>query len=141
MLTLEKMYEMGHEEVVFYADPSCNLKAIIAIHDTTLGPALGGTRMWPYKSEEEALTDVLRLSRGMTYKAAVSGLDLGCRSAVRAPWLGCHRETMRQLAAFPDRQVFPRRRCRRRRQPAALCQSVHDAVYCLRPGRQFDAHL
>ena len=73
---------MGHEQVVFFSDPSCGLKAIIAIHDTTLGPALGGTRMWPYASEEEALEDVLRLSRGMTYKAAISGLNLGGGKAV-----------------------------------------------------------
>jgi len=77
MLTFEKLYSMGHEQVVFFSDPSCNLKAIIAIHDTSLGPALGGTRMWPYASEEEALEDVLRLSKGMTYKAAVSGMNLG----------------------------------------------------------------
>lgn len=73
---------MGHEEVIFFSEPSCGLKAIVAIHDTTLGPALGGTRMWPYASEEEAITDVLRLSRGMTYKAAVSGLNLGGGKAV-----------------------------------------------------------
>jgi len=77
MLTFEKMYSMGHEEVVYFQDKSCGLKAIIAIHDTTLGPALGGTRMWSYANEEEALIDVLRLSKGMTYKAAVSGLNLG----------------------------------------------------------------
>ena len=82
MLSFEKLYSMGHEEVVFFSEPSCNLKAIVAIHDTTLGPALGGTRMWPYASEEEALEDVLRLSRGMTYKAAVSGLNLGGGKAV-----------------------------------------------------------
>ncbi len=82
MLTFEKLYSMGHEEVVFVSEPSCNLKAIIAIHDTTLGPALGGTRMWPYATEEEAIEDVLRLSRGMTYKAAVSGLNLGGGKAV-----------------------------------------------------------
>lgn len=82
MLTFEKLYSMGHEEVVFISEPSCGLKAIIAIHDTTLGPALGGTRMWPYASEEEAIEDVLRLSRGMTYKAAVSGLNLGGGKAV-----------------------------------------------------------
>lgn len=82
MLSFEKLYSMGHEEVVFFSDPSCNLKAIVAIHNTTLGPALGGTRMWPYKSEEEAVEDVLRLSRGMTYKAAVSGLNLGGGKAV-----------------------------------------------------------
>ncbi len=78
----EKMYSMGHEEVVFFSDDSCGLKAIIAIHDTTLGPALGGCRMWPYASEEEALEDVLRLSRGMTYKASISGLNLGGGKAV-----------------------------------------------------------
>ena len=82
MLSFEKLYSEGHEEVVFFSDPSCNLKAIVAIHNTVLGPALGGTRMWPYKSEEEALNDVLRLSKGMTYKAAVSGLNLGGGKAV-----------------------------------------------------------
>lgn len=69
--------EMGHEQVVFCNDPYTGLRAIIAIHDTTLGPALGGCRFWNYGSEEEAIFDVLRLSRGMTYKAAVAGLDLG----------------------------------------------------------------
>ncbi|MEO8087342.1 MAG: Glu/Leu/Phe/Val dehydrogenase [Bacteroidota bacterium] len=71
-----------HEEVVFCYDKKTGLKAIIAIHDTTLGPALGGTRMWMYKSEAEALNDVLRLSRGMTFKAAISGLELGGGKAV-----------------------------------------------------------
>ncbi len=82
MLTFEKLYSMGHEEVVFFSDKQSGLKAIVAIHDTTLGPALGGTRMWPYASEEEAIEDVLRLSKGMTYKAAVSGLNLGGGKAV-----------------------------------------------------------
>lgn len=77
MVNFERLYKDGHEEVVFFSDPSCNLKAIIAIHNTVLGPALGGTRMWPYENDEEALNDVLRLSKGMTYKAAVSGLNLG----------------------------------------------------------------
>ncbi len=71
-----------HEQVVFCYDKKTGLKAIIAIHNTTLGPALGGTRMWMYKSEAEALNDVLRLSRGMTYKAAISGLNLGGGKAV-----------------------------------------------------------
>lgn len=71
-----------HEQVVFCYDKATGLKAIIAIHDTTLGPALGGTRMWPYLSEAEAINDVLRLSRGMTYKAAISGLGLGGGKAV-----------------------------------------------------------
>jgi leucine dehydrogenase len=66
-----------HEQVVFARDAAAGLKAIIAIHDTTLGPALGGCRIWNYASEGEALTDVLRLSRGMTYKAALAGLALG----------------------------------------------------------------
>lgn len=69
--------EMGHEEVVFFHARDLGLKAIVAIHDTTLGPALGGCRMLPYKSDDEALYDVLRLSRGMTYKNAVAGLNLG----------------------------------------------------------------
>src|SRR5574337_634060 len=73
----EELSKRGHEQVVFCSDEASGLKAIIAIHDTILGPALGGCRMFPYASEKEALTDVLRLSRGMTYKAAVSGLDLG----------------------------------------------------------------
>lgn len=71
-----------HEEVLFCHDKNVGLKAIIAIHNTALGPALGGTRMWNYKSEEEALIDVLRLSKGMTYKAAAAGLNLGGGKAV-----------------------------------------------------------
>jgi leucine dehydrogenase len=71
-----------HEQVVFCSDKPSGLKAIIAIHNTNLGPALGGTRMWPYATDEEALNDVLRLSRGMTYKAAVAGLNLGGGKAV-----------------------------------------------------------
>ena len=71
-----------HEQIVFCNDPETGLKAIIAIHNTNLGPALGGTRMWMYKNEAEALNDVLRLSRGMTYKAAISGLNLGGGKAV-----------------------------------------------------------
>lgn len=66
-----------HEEVVFCNDSETGLRAIIAVHDTTLGPALGGCRMWPYANEDDALEDVLRLSQGMTYKSAVAGLDLG----------------------------------------------------------------
>ena len=66
-----------HEQVVFCSDPSVGLKAIIAIHSTELGPAAGGCRMYPYASEQDALTDVLRLSQGMSYKNAVAGLPLG----------------------------------------------------------------
>jgi len=67
----------NHEQVAFGSDERSGLKAIVAIHNTNLGPALGGCRMWPYASDEAALTDVLRLSRGMTYKSAVAGLPLG----------------------------------------------------------------
>lgn len=82
MKIFEAMAEHNHEEIVFCHDRDSGLKAIIAIHDTTLGPSLGGARMWPYKTEEEALYDVLRLSRGMTYKAAAAGLNLGGGKAV-----------------------------------------------------------
>ncbi|MGH2661987.1 MAG: Glu/Leu/Phe/Val family dehydrogenase [Actinomycetota bacterium] len=71
-----------YEEVVFFHDPPSGLRAIVAIHSTALGPALGGTRYFPFESEEAALRDVLRLSRGMTYKAAAAGLDLGGGKAV-----------------------------------------------------------
>lgn len=77
MVLMDLAKTWGHEQVVFCQDAETGLKAIIAIHDTTLGPALGGCRFWDYQSEEEALFDVLRLSRGMTYKAAVAGLPLG----------------------------------------------------------------
>lgn len=72
----------NYEQVVFNYDPVSGLKAIIVIHDTTMGPALGGTRLWNYQSEEEALTDALRLARGMTYKSAAAGLNLGGGKAV-----------------------------------------------------------
>ena len=72
----------GHEQVVFIQDPKTGLRGIIAIHSTVLGPALGGTRMYPYASEGDALRDVLELSRGMTYKAAAAGLNLGGGKAV-----------------------------------------------------------
>ncbi|MFT5761358.1 MAG: leucine dehydrogenase [Polaribacter sp.] len=72
----------GHEQIVFCNDEDTGLKAIIGIHNTVLGPALGGTRMWSYKSEWHALNDVLRLSRGMTFKSAITGLNLGGGKAV-----------------------------------------------------------
>ena len=72
----------GHEQIVFAADERSGLKAIIAVHSTALGPALGGTRFYNYASESDALRDVLNLSRGMTYKAALAGLDLGGGKAV-----------------------------------------------------------
>ncbi len=82
MELFETIQSTEHEQIVFCNNTDVGLKAIIAIHNTTLGPALGGLRMWPYGSEQEALNDVLRLSRGMTYKAAVSGLNLGGGKAV-----------------------------------------------------------
>jgi len=77
-----RMAAFDHEQVVFCQDNVTGLKAIIAIHDTTLGPAVGGTRMWAYSNENDALTDVLRLSRGMTYKSALAGLNIGGGKAV-----------------------------------------------------------
>ena len=81
-MIFETLATTGHEEVVYCHNKDAGLKAIIAIHNTVLGPALGGTRMWAYKTEQDALNDVLRLSRGMTYKAAVAGLNLGGGKAV-----------------------------------------------------------
>ena len=79
---IEMMTQMNHEQLVFCNDKETGLKAIIAIHDTTLGPALGGTRMWNYDCDNDAIIDVLRLSRGMTFKAAITGLSLGGGKAV-----------------------------------------------------------
>ncbi len=72
----------GFEQIVFFSDDRSSLRAIVAVHSTALGPALGGTRFWPYPNEEAALVDVLRLARGMTLKAAAAGLDLGGGKAV-----------------------------------------------------------
>ncbi|HEY3364626.1 MAG TPA: Glu/Leu/Phe/Val dehydrogenase dimerization domain-containing protein [Symbiobacteriaceae bacterium] len=77
MGVFERMQKDGHEQIIFFHDKSTGLKAIVAIHDTTLGPALGGCRMWPYATEEDALEDALRLSKGMTYKSAASGNNHG----------------------------------------------------------------
>lgn len=82
MAIFEYMKAQDFEQVVFCQDNTSGLKAIIAIHDTTLGPALGGARMWTYASEEAALEDALRLARGMTYKNAAAGLNLGGGKAV-----------------------------------------------------------
>ena len=79
---LVQLTKMGHEQVLFCNDAKTGLKAIIAVHNTVLGPALGGTRMWMYNNEADALNDVLRLSRGMTYKNSISNLDLGGGKAV-----------------------------------------------------------
>ncbi len=77
MSIFEKMAQHGHEQVSFCYDKVSGLRSIIAIHNTSLGPALGGTRMWPYQSEEAMLDDALRLSRGMTYKSGASGSNFG----------------------------------------------------------------
>jgi leucine dehydrogenase len=89
-----RIAEHNHEQVVFCYDPTSGYKGIIAIHNTTLGPALGGTRFWNYQSDEEALIDVLRLARGMTYKASVAGLNLGGGKAVI---IGDPRTTRREM--------------------------------------------
>ena len=78
----DQMNAMEHEQVVFCTDQATGLKAIIGIHNTILGPAMGGTRFWNYASEQEALTDVLRLSRGMTLKNSIAGLNIGGGKAV-----------------------------------------------------------
>ncbi|HLT58364.1 MAG TPA: Glu/Leu/Phe/Val dehydrogenase dimerization domain-containing protein [Limnochordales bacterium] len=82
MKTLATMQAEGHEQVVFFCDRATGLRAIVAIHSTRLGPALGGCRMWPYRDEAEALADVLRLSKAMTYKNAAMDLPLGGGKAV-----------------------------------------------------------
>jgi leucine dehydrogenase len=82
MPIIQEMAAYGHEQIVFIRDEKVGLRAIIAVHNTVLGPALGGTRFWNYATEEEALFDVLRLSRGMTLKSAAAGLKLGGAKAV-----------------------------------------------------------
>lgn len=81
-MVISEMDDYGHEQVTYISDPETGLEAIVAIHDTTLGPSLGGTRLRPYESEADALWDVLRLSQAMTYKAAAADLDLGGGKAV-----------------------------------------------------------
>jgi valine dehydrogenase (NAD+) len=78
----DHLKDAGHEQVVFCQDRASGLKAIIAVYSTALGPALGGTRFYPYASEDDALEDVLKLSKAMAYKAACSGIDLGGGKAV-----------------------------------------------------------
>ncbi len=79
---LKYMGAEGHEQILMCSDPAVGLKAVIAIHDTTLGPACGGLRIWPFETEEEAVRDVLRLSQAMTYKSAAADLPLGGGKAV-----------------------------------------------------------
>ena len=78
----DSMSSMDHEQLVFCQDKATGLRAIISIHNTVLGPAMGGTRMWNYATEEAAVKDVLRLSRGMTFKSAIAGLNIGGGKAV-----------------------------------------------------------
>ena len=82
MSVFEHINGDGYEQIVYFSDDQSGLRAIVAIHSTALGPALGGTRFYPYPNEDEALVDVLRLAKGMTYKAAAAGLDLGGGKAV-----------------------------------------------------------
>ena len=82
MKLFKELVKRGHEQIALFNDPESGLKGLVAIHNTTLGPALGGCRMWKYKTEEEAMIDVLRLSKGMTYKASIAGLNLGGGKAV-----------------------------------------------------------
>ena len=82
MEILEKKTNSEHEKVLIGREPASGYRGIIAIHSTARGPAVGGTRLWNYATEDEALTDALRLSRGMTYKNALPALPLG------GPWLG-----------------------------------------------------
>ncbi|MBX5475594.1 MAG: amino acid dehydrogenase [Clostridia bacterium] len=104
MGVFERMEEMGHEQVVFCHDPDTGLKAIIAFHDTTRGPGLGGTRMLPYPNEEAALTDALRLSRGMTYKSTAVDVDFGGAKCVVIgdPHRDKTPELMRALGRFVE---------------------------------------
>ena len=82
MLKFEYMEKYGYEQLIYVYDRNSGLKGFICIHNTTLGPALGGTRVWEYENEEEAVLDVMRLARGMTKKAACAGLNLGGGKAV-----------------------------------------------------------
>ncbi|HEX6134571.1 MAG TPA: Glu/Leu/Phe/Val dehydrogenase dimerization domain-containing protein [Longimicrobiales bacterium] len=94
MNIFERIAEHSHEQLVFCHEPAAGYRGIIAIHNTTLGPALGGTRFWNYRNDEEATIDALRLARGMTYKAAVAGLNLGGGKAVI---IGDNRTTRREM--------------------------------------------
>lgn len=94
MNIFERIAEHSHEQLVFCHEPSAGYRGIIAIHNTTLGPALGGTRFWNYRNDEEAIIDALRLARGMTYKAAVAGLNLGGGKAVI---IGDNRTSRREM--------------------------------------------
>lgn len=94
MEIFERLSEHDHEQIAFWSEPEVGYRGIIAIHDSSLGPAMGGTRFWDYPSEREAVVDVLRLARGMTYKAAIAGVDLGGGKSVI---LGDNRTTDREM--------------------------------------------
>jgi leucine dehydrogenase len=94
MKLFDTIAAMGHEQLVLAHDESTGYRGVIAIHDTTLGPALGGTRFWNYASDEEAIIDALRLARGMTYKNAVAGLNLGGGKSVI---IGDNKTTNREM--------------------------------------------
>jgi leucine dehydrogenase len=102
MNILKRMEQSQFEQLVFCQDQASGLKAIIAIHNTKLGPALGGCRMWAYTTEEDAILDALRLAQGMTYKAAISGLPYGGGKAVIIgnPNLDKHKDLFRSLGRF-----------------------------------------
>ncbi|MGD8279803.1 MAG: Glu/Leu/Phe/Val dehydrogenase [Gemmatimonadota bacterium] len=103
MDVFELMAEGGHEQLVHWSEPESGYRGIIAIHDTTLGPALGGTRFWSYDSEREAVLDALRLSRGMTYKAAIAGLPLGGGKSVI--WGDSHTEAREPIFRAHGRAI------------------------------------
>lgn len=94
MFSFDVLAGMGHEQLVLCHDKASGYRGIIAIHDTTLGPALGGTRFWQYASDDEAIVDALRLARGMTYKNAVAGLNLGGGKSVI---IGDNKTTKREM--------------------------------------------
>ncbi|HUQ20111.1 MAG TPA: Glu/Leu/Phe/Val dehydrogenase dimerization domain-containing protein, partial [Gemmatimonadaceae bacterium] len=93
MNLFDTLAEMGHEEIAMGSEPKCGYRGIVAVHSTRLGPALGGTRFWSYATDDEAIVDALRLSRGMTYKNAVAGLNLGGGKSVI---IGDNRTTNRE---------------------------------------------
>ena len=104
MKVLEYMGRYGFEELAIGTDPAVGLRAFIAIHDTTLGPGCGGVRIWPFESEEEAVLDVLRLARAMTYKSAAAGIHLGGGKAliIADPHTGKSEALMRAFGRFVD---------------------------------------
>src|ERR1044072_8015577 len=94
MKIFDTIAEMGHEQLVLCQDTASGYRGIIAVHSTMLGPALGGTRFWNYASDEEAIVDALRLARGMTYKNAMAGLNLGGGKSVI---IGDNKTTSREM--------------------------------------------